>query len=176
MARKPYPGERPAGWQPPEGAAAKGGFRWWHGVLIALGVILVVGTLATPYDEQAKKAEAEVVAAAPVPEDRQITSVDLARAYDANEVSAQQFANAGPLQVTGRVEAIELDLTDDPVVRLQGKDDYSHVSVYFDDSATDSAATLSKGETLTVVCTRVSEVIGYPQLNDCVLPATTPDK
>jgi hypothetical protein len=168
MAEKIYPGQRPPDWKPPEGSA-KGGFRWYHAALIVLGVI-VVGTLATPPPDPAKEDAAKVSAAAHVPQERQITSVQLAQAYDANEVSAQQFASAGPLQVTGRIEAIELDFSDDPVVRLQGKDDFSHVSVYFDESASDATAALSKGERLTVVCSEISEVIGYPQLKNCVLP------
>lgn len=170
MARKPYPGERPADWQPPEGAPKKGGFRWWHGVLIALGGLIVIGMFAPPAEQGSEAADSAPAAAeAPIPEERKVTSVQLANAYDANEVSAQQFASAGPLQVTGRIEAIELDFSDDPVVRLEGKDQFSHVSVYFDESATDATAALSKGQTLTVVCSKVSEVIGYPQLNDCVL-------
>lgn len=96
-----------------------------------------------------------------------VTARELFRAYDGNEVAAQARFGGKSLAVTGTVQSIDLDMTNDPVVRLETDNQFMAAAAPLEDKA--AAAALTKGQSVTLWCEDVSEVLGSPQLRDCVL-------
>ncbi|MEA1015587.1 OB-fold protein [Sphingosinicella sp. LY1275] len=133
----------------------------WVGGLIAIGaVILIVATFSGGNE----LSEAETVSntvATPV------TALELAQAYDANEAAAQARYGDRPLLITGTVSEVTLDITDDPVISLEGLNQFSNVQLGLADEAHAAAANVSKGTEVTLRCERVREIIGTPMLSDC---------
>lgn len=130
-------------------------------------LLLVIGLISGGGEEGAagpKKAEtanpAEIV---------DVTASELGRAYEENEVKAQSQYGGKVLRVTGKIQSISLDFLDEPVIGLRGANEFSLVSVHLEKSDVEKTSELSKGQQLTVTCSELSEVIGSPQLSECVL-------
>lgn len=140
------------------------------GCLIAVGilvVLIVIGAMAGGDERSAAgNATAEKAEAAPA---RAITARELAQAYDANEAAAKKEYGGQRLAVTGVVAGVDLDFSDDPVVKLEGINQFMPVQASFGKDYSDATAALTKGQTITVTCDKVTEVIGTPMLNDCTI-------
>lgn len=140
-----------------------GCFVWGAGIVATL---VIVGTLLPkPAPDPAKDPASLIASAAAV----KVVPEDLRAAYAANEVSAQQRYGARTLEVTGKIHDITLDLTDDPVLQFRTAKDYDTVHASFGKEAAGAVGALAKGQTVTVRCLKVSEVMGTPMLSDCVL-------
>ena len=96
-----------------------------------------------------------------------VTSMQLAQAYESNEVSAQMQYGNKTLHVSGIVTGITLDFMDNPVIEMQGVNQFLDVSAHFEKSYLSRISNVSKGQQITVVCAEISEVIGAPQLSKC---------
>lgn len=96
-----------------------------------------------------------------------VTAKELAKAYEDNEAAAQQKYGTSTLLVSGTVTGITLDFADDPVVQMEGVNEFLPVQLSLADEAKDRAASLSKGMELTLRCGELSEVIGAPMLDEC---------
>ena len=128
----------------------------------------VSGDAYKDYKARADAAEAtRTEQAAPAADAIKITARELFKAYDANEVAADSKFKGKPIEITGVVEAISSDITDEPVVQLSGGEMFQMVHANGLDTAT--AAGLSKGQEITLACTGAGEVIGTPSLSDCSL-------
>lgn len=97
----------------------------------------------------------------------EVTSLELGQAYEANEVAAQKRFGDRTLAVSGTVERVTLDFTNDPVIVMTGANQFSGVQASFDKDYADRIAALSKGQKVRVVREKVSEVIASPILSDC---------
>jgi hypothetical protein len=151
-------GKRPAA---PEKKSAAG-----KGCLIVLGVLavlFVIGLFAGPAEKQAP------TASAPAAPPRAVTAIELATAYDQNEAAAQKEYGDQRLAVSGTVSAIDLDFADKAVVRLKGTNQFMDVQASLSEASQGQAASLSKGQQVTLVCESVSEVVGTPMLRDCAI-------
>jgi len=98
-----------------------------------------------------------------------LTAEELAAAYDANEVSAQQMYGNGPQTVTGTVQSINLDFRDKPFIVLKGINLFQGPQAKLSESSEGKAASLSKGEKIVLRCESISEVAGTPMLQNCDL-------
>lgn len=129
---------------------------------IILTAVALAGLTACvpPAEDQESAAPKETVA---------VDSRELGRAYEANEVAAQQLYGNKRLEVTGTLESIELDFSDDPVLSLPGVNEFTSVKASFPKEATAQTSALAKGQTVTVICDTISEVMGSPMLSDCTL-------
>lgn len=134
-------------------------------VIGIIAVLLIIGLFAGPQkstggstSENSPKAEAVAV-----------TAEELFQAYQANEAAAQQQYGDKTLTVSGTVASIDLDITDDPVVMLRTSNEFMPVHAPLADESKPRAASLSKGQTVELTCSGVSEVISTPMLKDCVL-------
>lgn len=67
------------------------------------------------------------------------------------------------------VSAVDPGFQDAPVVSLPGADQFSHVQATFPKEATAVTSALKKGQKVTVICAKLTEVIGSPMLNECSL-------
>lgn len=106
-------------------------------------------------------------AASPVALD--VSASELFNAYEANEQAAQLKYSAQPVRVGGTIEAIELDVADQPMVTLQAGSMFEQVTLHFDSDFSASAAKLRKGEWFVATCDSISELMGAPQLSDCTM-------
>ncbi len=107
---------------------------------------------------------------APAPAPRGIISAspeELRAAYDANEAAAQLRYGNAVLIVEGKVASIQLDVMNEPVIKLETSRAYDEVSVNLTETEQSSAANLVKGQTVKVQCDEVSEVLGTPVLREC---------
>lgn len=104
---------------------------------------------------------------APAVAPTEVTAVELFKAYQANEAAAQQTYGNRPLRVTGIVAGVDLDISDNPVVKLQTPNEFMSASANLADASKPKASGLVKGQKVVVLCTGVSEVISIPQLSDC---------
>jgi len=179
MAESNFPGQRPPNWQPPQGTApAKRGCGFW--LLIGVGVIVGLGVIGSLADKGGQPpapsapASPQAGAAAPVageaaPQANVVTPEQLRAAYERNEVAAQEQYGAKFLRMTGVLHSIELDLTDDPTLSFETGQPYEQVNVNLAEGQKDAAMKLGKGEKATVLCGKISEVLGTPVLGDCTI-------
>ncbi|BCT93518.1 hypothetical protein LYSHEL_25420 [Lysobacter helvus] len=131
---------------------------YFIGLLIFAGSIAAVSDAAdttTPSTTQAQAADAI-----------SINARALQASYSANEVAADQQYKGKPLRVTGVVESIESGIADEPVVQLSGGD-FSIVQAH--GLLPQHAASLAKGDRITLACTGGGEIMGMPTLDDCSL-------
>ncbi len=98
-----------------------------------------------------------------------VSASQLVKAYDENEVRAQQDYGNHILDVTGVVGSITLDITNDPTINFDVGGTLTGVSVDFAEGQSQFVAELKKGQTITVRCNEISEVQGSPVLRQCVL-------
>jgi hypothetical protein len=122
---------------------------------------------ATASDDGEKKASGTAqVQEKPKEETIQITAKDLTAAYEANEVAADNNYKEKTLDVTGKINQISKDFSDNIYVTLAGDDEFREVRCYFEDNAT--AVKLKKGMKVTFKGTCdgfLMDVI----MKDCVL-------
>lgn len=100
-----------------------------------------------------------------------VTATELQQAYEANEAAAQERYGNRVLAVTGEVESIDLDISDDPVIRLKTADRFSDAMVRLVEGDEHHATLLAKGQQITVICRKLGEIMGSPSLRDCALQA-----
>lgn len=152
-----------------EGAAKSRGCGFW--IMIAVAVVIglvVVGALFGPSSEEIAEQKAqETVEAEESAMD--VTATQLWGAYEQNEAAAQQAYGDRPLRITGTVDGVQLNFSDEPFVTLATGNMFQSVQLKFADPSDPAIIALRKGQQVTAICTDVSEVIGTPMLSDCAL-------
>ncbi|MCL2831441.1 MAG: hypothetical protein FWD77_12015 [Betaproteobacteria bacterium] len=79
-----------------------------------------------------------------------VSAVDLLKAYDANEVAADSKFKGKIVEITGKVESIGKDITDDQYISIDAGDPIRSVQCYFQESASSELAQVSKGQRITI--------------------------
>jgi hypothetical protein len=97
-----------------------------------------------------------------------VTAGELFKAYQSNEMAAQQAYAGKLLEVSGTVDGVDLDSSDEPVVKLRTSNQFMPVSVYLTDDTKAAAAGYNKRSKITLLCKEISEVVSMPQLKECV--------
>lgn len=136
------------------------------GMAIFAGAMGAIGASSEAAREAAVQSQISEPAVAAGADATAVDAATLHKAYAANEVAADRLYKGKPLAVSGRVSEIASDATDDPVVALRVSD---FESVHANGLPKDVAASLQKGESITVNCVGDGEVIGTPVLKDCKL-------
>lgn len=98
-----------------------------------------------------------------------VSATELYEMFEANEVSAKYRFDKKRLQVTGRIEAVEIDVTGSPVVQLSAGRRYDYVLATFSRADMSMIAPLQKGQDVAVLCAGVTKALGTPFLRDCVV-------
>ncbi|HEX8583039.1 MAG TPA: zinc ribbon domain-containing protein [Allosphingosinicella sp.] len=132
-------------------------------LLVIIGMIFGGGSEDGAETGSAGETKAAEVQATPV------SARQLAAAYEANEAAAQQQYGNKPLLVTGTVAGVELDFSDKPMLKLQGTNQFLDVQADLDEESQKKASSISKGQSITLRCTGVSEVMSIPMLKGCSL-------
>ncbi|WP_433867486.1 OB-fold protein [Ralstonia wenshanensis] len=143
--------------------------KWLFGLAVAA---IVIGILSDLTDPKPKSTSASITGSAietaeaaepPLP----VKADALFRAYDDNEVAADQKYKGKSLLVTGTVQSIDKDFTDSIVVKLASGNPFMAVHAYLDDQHAAMAASLKKGAKVAWVCTGAGRLVGSPVLHDC---------
>ncbi|VWX62518.1 OB-fold protein [Sphingorhabdus sp. 109] len=98
---------------------------------------------------------------------RLVTTDELEIAFEENEVAAQQNYGRQPLYVRGKISDILLNFENDPMLNFES-DGLLPIQAVMPGQATDTAR-LAKGQSATLGCTDISEVLGTPMLKDCIV-------
>ncbi|RPE74640.1 OB-fold protein [Vulcaniibacterium tengchongense] len=133
--------------------------------LAVLGATAVGGTAALQQASNGTETAAPASQAEPAADAIKITARELFQAYAANEVAADGKYKGKALEVSGKVESITSDFSDEAVVQLTTGEILQQVHAR--GLPKDVAAQLETGQQVTVACTGAGEVMGSPQLNDC---------
>jgi tRNA_anti-like len=161
----------------------KKGCGFW--ILVAAGVLILLAIIGSMLPEPTPEQKAEMAAKEKAEADEagakqaadakakrdsavKVTASELFNAYQGNEMAAQQQYGGKTLEVTGVVDGVDLDLGDDPVVKLRTSNQFMPVSVYLTSETQNAAAGYGKGQKITFLCEELSEVISMPQLKECV--------
>lgn len=140
------------------------------GCLSLAGMIFVIGLIGSQLTPSNNLSSSGSNASAPEALPVAVNSVNLARAYSNNEVAAQRTFADKTLDVTGIVTGVTLDFANNPVLQLEGVNQFLPVQATFDKRFKQDLAAFSKGESVTVRCTSITEVISAPMLSDCSIP------
>lgn len=138
--------------------------------LIAFGSLIVLvmivngmGGSKTSGGSEAPTSGAE----APAEPAMSVSAKQLSSAYEANEVSADNSYKGKRLLVDGVVQSIGKDIMNNVYVVLRGRNDFQGVHATMMESETGTAAKLSKGDRLTVLCKGNGKMLTDPMLDDC---------
>lgn len=97
-----------------------------------------------------------------------VTAEQLFAGYAENEVAADAVYRQSDLRVSGTVEAVQLDMMDDPVVLLAG-DGFMHVQAR--GLPRDDVMRLRKGDQVALLCIGSGASLGSPMLAECSIDA-----
>ena len=98
-----------------------------------------------------------------------VTAAALHAAYAQNEVSADEKYRGKILRVTGILDAIKKDITDDPYVVLRSANRFEGVHASFAGDALSTLTALKPGKPITLRCIGDNVIIGSPKLKGCVI-------
>lgn len=121
--------------------------------------------LVTDNNEQ----EDEQLSAESAPALIQVSAQELFRNYEANEVAADRNFKGQSIEISGSVQSIESGLGDGANIQFNVGDEYGlhSVTASGDSSFDNFAASLSKGQNVTLQCIGAGEIVGQPLLSDC---------
>ncbi|HHL0959835.1 TPA: hypothetical protein ACQVH3_004608 [Serratia marcescens] len=97
------------------------------------------------------------------------TAKQLYKAYDENEVVADESMKGKLIRVSGVVSSIDKDFTDSIVVKLKTGDEFSDAMMGMKDSEKNKVMKLRKGQQVTVTCESMTRIVDSPSGSDCVM-------
>jgi len=158
--------------------------RWW---VILLGVVIfyAIGSTAlqdNSIDDAKKKAEEAKQAKNNTSETAKqdevkkeellvISAVELSKAYEENEVAADEKYKGKMIETTGKIAGIDNGVTDkDLIVKLSdGKYDMRTTYCYMNASEKDKVIAFKKGQQVTLIGKGSSATLGSPVLKECTV-------
>lgn len=96
-----------------------------------------------------------------------VDATELWRAYDANEVAADNVWKGNRILITGEVAGISKDFTDAIFIQLRSPNEFT--PAYVKDTSAPKAARLKKRQQIVLTCTCTGKVMASPVLKDCVI-------
>lgn len=132
-------------------------------ILIAIVAVIAIGAIGAAQKKEKQRQEVADPTTPPV----DVSARKLASDYEANEVSADKLYRNKVLRVSGVVDAIKKDFSDDPYVVLRTANEFMGVRASFEDDA--GLAGLVPGKAIVVRCIGNNVIIGSPMLKDCIL-------
>jgi len=132
-------------------------------VLIAVVALLIAGAVGASQKKDKERREVASPSTPPV----EVSAVKLASDYKANEVSADQLYRNKVLRVSGVVDGIKKDFSDDPYVVLRTGNQFLGVHARFEEES--GLAGLTPGKEIVVRCLGNNVIMGSPMLKNCIL-------
>lgn len=148
-------------------SARRPGCLFWGVVIV--GLLWLAGSYQMSKDKEAREAVAHGSESADGKETLLVQPDELLAQFSANEVRAKQFYQYKRLKLKGKITAIDLNISGDPVITLGTSDPFNGVLVGFTKEEVGVVSLLSKGQKLTTLCDRVDKILGSPILNDCTI-------
>jgi hypothetical protein len=145
---------------------------WGWGSILAIGAVALLYT-NWPTDEQmaeiAEKEASEQDAALRSKQDSAVktSAREMFTAFQENEIAALGRFEGQPVRISGVVDGVDADFSDDPIVKLVTSNQFMPVQVSLGKSQSDYAAQLTKGTQVEFICEKVTELAGTPMLDDC---------
>ncbi|HAV9358125.1 TPA: hypothetical protein JLF93_000353 [Escherichia coli] len=96
------------------------------------------------------------------------TARQLFKAYDENEVATDEKMKGKLISVKGVVQSIDKDFTDSIIISFRTDNEFMPARMEMEDSEKSAAIALKKGQQVTVICERMSRIVGAPSGRDCV--------
>ena len=90
------------------------------------------------------------------------TAKALAELYDANEVAADDKIGGRKVEITGTVQEIAKNFTNDVIVRLESGNRFLPVMLSMEDSEKSKASKLKKGQKIVVTCEKMQLFVRAP--------------
>lgn len=143
------------------------------GLVVFFVVVMVIGSF-TEEDGTQKSVEVnteEVAKEAEVAKEEviEVKASEIATAYQKNEIKADKQYKDKTLLVTAIIESIDSGIGDKAVLQLRGADFITVSANGADDTFTEKASELEKGQEIKLLCIGDGEMIGFPSLKDCVI-------
>ncbi|WBM69126.1 OB-fold putative lipoprotein [Buttiauxella sp. WJP83] len=132
---------------------------------------MAIGYFASKNDSSnsaSANTEAQEPASAPQKEVFNTTARQLFKAYEENEVATDEQMKGKLVAVKGVVQSIDKDFTDSIIVSLKTDNEFMPARMEMKDSEKTTAIALKKGKQITVICEKMSRVIGAPSGRKCL--------
>lgn len=125
----------------------------------------VVASMTNPEQSQVADSKPKV----PASDDGiyRTTAKALAELYSANEVAADDKIGGRNVEITGIVQDITKNFTDDVVLKLESGNRFMPVSLSMEGSEKPQASKLRKGQKIVVTCGKMQLFIGAPSGSNC---------
>ncbi len=125
------------------------------GAGVAAVALVVLALVGRKEQERQWDAESAIV----------VTADEMVATYKGNEIAGDQKYKGKKVEITGEVERIDSDVTDEPVVILAAKD--SLLGVRVEGLSKAAAAKLTKATQATFICKGAGELVGSPRVDGC---------
>lgn len=96
-----------------------------------------------------------------------VGAVDLFKDYNANEIAADEKYKGKTLIVSGKIRSIDKSIGDAMYLSIATSNQFQSIQAHLVESQKSKAATLKKGEDVTVECVGDGMLIGSPMLREC---------
>ncbi|NUP06613.1 MAG: hypothetical protein HOW73_11210 [Polyangiaceae bacterium] len=118
-----------------------------------VALLVVAGSQKTP-EEKAMEGSAT-----------EVTAKELIDAYKKNEIAADEKYKGKKLEISGTIESIDSDFSNEPVIRIGSGELFESVACR--GVSKKKAADLNKGDKITLACLGDGEMLGQPQMEKC---------
>lgn len=139
-------------------------------------LILIIGSFlvykcVSPDEYKGSVTQTKSTSLSPENVEIETTASKMLATYEENETRGDAIYKGKVIKITGYVNSINSDLTDKAVVHLSPKDNtltFSTVMASGDNNFHNQAINLNKGQKITLICKGLGEIIGSPNLDNCV--------
>lgn len=139
-------------------------------LLVSVSLIFLVSSaISCSVENGSAHKESDNVADKPLPT-IDTTAVNIFRAYDRNELAADQEYRGRKIRVAGVVSSISSTYDNTAQVSLETENQFMSVKTSGDREFDAKAARLYKGQSIRMTCIGAGETMGMPVLVNCVLP------
>lgn len=141
--------------------------KWIFYIFVGFMVLGYFASKNGPSSSTKSSGNAEAQETTPKQEVFNTTARQLFKAYDENEVATDEQMKGKLVAVKGVVQSIDKDFTDSIIISLKTDNEFMPARMQVEDSGKDKAMALKKGQQITVICKRMSRVVGSPSGRDC---------
>ncbi|EFB4535811.1 hypothetical protein KZF77_003848 [Escherichia coli] len=118
-------------------------------------------------DDESKEAASDINIYQRTAKVYRTTAKALAELYDANEVAADDKIGGRKVEITGTVQEIAKNFTNDVIVRLESGNRFLPVMLSMEDSEKSKASKLKKGQKIVVTCEKMQLFVRAPSGSNC---------
>ncbi|EFK5232094.1 hypothetical protein G6K22_004824, partial [Escherichia coli] len=118
-------------------------------------------------DDESKEAASDINIYQRTAKVYRTTAKALAELYDANEVAADDKIGGRKVEITGTVQEVAKNFTNNVIVRLESGNRFLPVMLSMEDSEKSKASKLKKGQKIVVTCEKMQLFVRAPSGSNC---------